>query len=169
MTTSRAVPCNRKFLKLSRFVRSALLRSLHVLITVASVTNAFLRWTTIVVSQLTQATRSTLIANVAVVSFKAWLNNCVGHNNHRYFLLFGFYMWLGTTYASAIAYPLFKKHFYGEVRLEVITGIILFRSRVVTDFLLLQESAPSGFVFIFYYFYNLILSNEIEASPALTS
>lgn len=44
----------------------------------------------------------------------AWLNNCVGHFNHRYFFLFCLYMWLGTVYVSICAYPLFKVHFYGE-------------------------------------------------------
>ena len=43
----------------------------------------------------------------------AWLNNCVGHYNHRYFFLFCFYMWMGTVYVSISAYPVFKEHFLG--------------------------------------------------------
>lgn len=27
-----------------------------------------------------------------------WMFNCVGHQNHRYFMLFVIYMWMGTTY-----------------------------------------------------------------------
>ncbi|KAL3863140.1 hypothetical protein ACJMK2_004909 [Sinanodonta woodiana] len=44
-----------------------------------------------------------------------WLNNCVGHYNHRYFYLFCVYMWCGTIYVSWVGYELFKQHFYGTM------------------------------------------------------
>lgn len=28
----------------------------------------------------------------------AWMFNCIGHNNHRYFMVFIIYMWMGTCY-----------------------------------------------------------------------
>lgn len=42
-----------------------------------------------------------------------WLNNCVGHHNHRHFFLFCVYMCIGCFYVSLSGYPLFKEHFYG--------------------------------------------------------
>ncbi|XP_074641614.1 palmitoyltransferase ZDHHC16-like isoform X2 [Tubulanus polymorphus] len=47
-----------------------------------------------------------------------WLNNCVGHYNHRYFFMFCIYMWLGCLYISISAYDLFKEHFYGSQELR---------------------------------------------------
>ncbi|RUS76605.1 hypothetical protein EGW08_015647, partial [Elysia chlorotica] len=43
-----------------------------------------------------------------------WLNNCVGYYNHRYFLQFIFYMWLGTIYSTFAGYDVFKQHFFGN-------------------------------------------------------
>jgi len=43
----------------------------------------------------------------------AWLNNCVGHHNHRHFFLFCVYMCIGCFYVSLSGYPLFKEHFLG--------------------------------------------------------
>ncbi|KAH3789105.1 hypothetical protein DPMN_167274 [Dreissena polymorpha] len=43
-----------------------------------------------------------------------WLNNCVGHRNHRYFFLFCLYMWMGTIYVSWVGHELFRQHFYGD-------------------------------------------------------
>lgn len=43
-----------------------------------------------------------------------WLNNCVGHHNHRYFFLFCVYMWVGTIYVSWTGHELFRQHFYGD-------------------------------------------------------
>lgn len=43
-----------------------------------------------------------------------WLNNCVGHHNHRYFFLFCVYMWFGTIYVSWVGHDLFRQHFYGD-------------------------------------------------------
>ena len=36
----------------------------------------------------------------------AWLNQCVGHHNHRYFFLFMCYVWLGCAYLLAVSSPL---------------------------------------------------------------
>lgn len=30
----------------------------------------------------------------------AWLNNCVGYANHRYFFMYIVYMWIGTVYLA---------------------------------------------------------------------
>lgn len=39
--------------------------------------------------------------------FPAWLNNCVGHFNHRYFFSFCLYMTLGCIYCSISSRDLF--------------------------------------------------------------
>lgn len=39
--------------------------------------------------------------------FPAWLNNCVGHFNHRYFFSFCLYMTLGCIYCSISSRGLF--------------------------------------------------------------
>jgi len=49
----------------------------------------------------------------STVCAPAWLNNCVGHHNHRHFFLFCVYMCVGCFYVSMSGYPLFKEHFYG--------------------------------------------------------
>ena len=43
-----------------------------------------------------------------------WLNNCVGHYNHRYFFSFCVYMWLGSTYVACAGRDVFLQHFIGR-------------------------------------------------------
>ena len=40
-----------------------------------------------------------------------WVNNCIGHFNHRYFVSFCIFMWFGTVYVSTSCYDLFTYHF----------------------------------------------------------
>lgn len=40
-----------------------------------------------------------------------WMNNCIGHFNHRYFVSFCVFMWLGTVYVSTSSFDLFCYHF----------------------------------------------------------
>lgn len=42
-----------------------------------------------------------------------WLNNCVGHFNHRYFFLFCVYMCSGTIFVTVSIYSQFKTYFSG--------------------------------------------------------
>lgn len=37
----------------------------------------------------------------------AWINNCVGHFNHRYFVLFMAYLWIGCLYVCYVSYSVF--------------------------------------------------------------
>lgn len=40
-----------------------------------------------------------------------WMNNCIGFYNHRYFVSFCIFMWLGTVYVSVSTFDLFTYHF----------------------------------------------------------
>ncbi|XP_066932121.1 palmitoyltransferase ZDHHC16B-like [Clytia hemisphaerica] len=40
-----------------------------------------------------------------------WMNNCIGHFNHRYFVSFCIFMWFGTVYVSSSSFDLFTYHF----------------------------------------------------------
>lgn len=40
-----------------------------------------------------------------------WMNNCIGFYNHRYFVSFCAFMWLGTVYVSTTSFDLFCYHF----------------------------------------------------------
>eukprot|EP00117_Sycon_ciliatum_P035674 scpid83745/ scgid4139/ Probable palmitoyltransferase ZDHHC16; Ablphilin-2; Zinc finger DHHC domain-containing protein 16 len=44
----------------------------------------------------------------------AWLNNCVGHYNHRYFWMFCVYMCLGVLYVSVTSLPIVLDDYYGS-------------------------------------------------------
>ncbi|XP_041476969.1 palmitoyltransferase ZDHHC16-like [Lytechinus variegatus] len=41
-----------------------------------------------------------------------WINNCVGHFNHRYFMLFCIYMTIGTIYVTISVWPQFRDEFF---------------------------------------------------------
>eukprot|EP00112_Aurelia_sp_Birch-Aquarium-sp1_P008940 Seg20.2 transcript_id=Seg20.2/GoldUCD/mRNA.D3Y31 product="Palmitoyltransferase ZDHHC16A" protein_id=Seg20.2/GoldUCD/D3Y31 len=41
-----------------------------------------------------------------------WMNNCIGFYNHRYFIMFCVFMWLGTVYVCLTTYDLFTYHFF---------------------------------------------------------
>lgn len=44
-----------------------------------------------------------------------WLNNCVGHYNHRYFFLFCVYMCSGTIFVTTSIYAQFRTYFSGSI------------------------------------------------------
>ena len=44
----------------------------------------------------------------------AWINNCVGHFNHRYFISFCIFMCLGTIYVTISSRNIFIKHFFHD-------------------------------------------------------
>ena len=53
----------------------------------------------------------------------AWLNNCVGHFNHRYFFSFCLYMTLGCVYCSISSKDMFLDSYTAiEVRNETLTS-----------------------------------------------
>ena len=42
--------------------------------------------------------------NATSLTVSAWMFNCVGHYNHRYFMLFVVFMWMGTSYVVHCAW-----------------------------------------------------------------
>ncbi|XP_038070729.1 palmitoyltransferase ZDHHC16-like isoform X2 [Patiria miniata] len=57
-----------------------------------------------------------------------WINNCVGHYNYRYFILFCIYMWTGTLYVCISAWPLFSEEFFDARKTfdSLLAGSVLF-------------------------------------------
>ena len=51
---------------------------------------------------------------VSLTVLLAWINNCVGHFNHRHFILFCIFVCLGTLYVTVSARTLFIKHFFHD-------------------------------------------------------
>ncbi|VDO37149.1 unnamed protein product [Onchocerca flexuosa] len=49
-----------------------------------------------------------------------WINQCVGLNNHRYFLQFVIYVWFSQCFILTANYTAFWEHFYSVNRLSVI-------------------------------------------------
>ena len=45
-----------------------------------------------------------------------WINNCVGMENYRYFLLFIFYLWVGTVYMTITIVSIWHHHVYREYK-----------------------------------------------------
>lgn len=59
------------------------------------------------------------VVHIELNMLPAWLNNCVGHFNHRYFLSFCLYMTLGCIYCSSSSKELFLEAYSAiEVRPE---------------------------------------------------
>ena len=44
----------------------------------------------------------------------AWLNQCVGHYNHRFFYMYMVYMVLGTIFVMAFGHDILLKEYYRE-------------------------------------------------------
>lgn len=59
-----------------------------------------------------------------------WMNNCIGFLNHRYFISFCSFMWIGTVYVSCTCYNLFIYHFQhpgtlSDAKANVFKGSVL--------------------------------------------
>jgi len=51
--------------------------------------------------------RNLIVCSVQIttpLTVSAWMFNCVGHYNHRYFMLFVVFMWMGTFYVVHCAW-----------------------------------------------------------------
>ena len=59
-----------------------------------------------------------------------WINNCVGHLNHRYFFQFCFFLTLGSFYASTLGFTEFQHYLFGR---KVFSYIDLFLGQRLND------------------------------------
>lgn len=53
-----------------------------------------------------------------------WINNCVGHENHRYFLLFVFYLWIALCY-MLITFASIRHHHVFKEKDELFTFLVI--------------------------------------------
>lgn len=51
---------------------------------------------------------------ISPFTLTAWLNNCVGHFNHRYFFMFCFYTWLATIFVFFLGIWIAYEHWFGS-------------------------------------------------------
>jgi hypothetical protein len=72
-----------------RNVKSVILLNQHVPIIVKCVTNVFFIWIIIVVG---------ILNFISINIFIAWINNCIGMENQRFFILFLLYLLIGIIY-----------------------------------------------------------------------
>ena len=86
-----------------------------------------------------------------------WINNCVGHLNHRYFFQFCFFLTLGATYAATLGFNEFQHFLFGQKEfsyMDLISGQRLDSVSVsphITD-------APTYYTFLFLFIVALTAS-----------
>jgi palmitoyltransferase len=79
-----------------------------------------------------------------------WINNCVGHLNHRYFFQFCFFLTLGSFYAATMGFTEFQHHLFGRKAFSYLD--LIFSGRLNDIDLLPHISNPSThytFLFLF--------------------
>jgi len=51
-----------------------------------------------------------------------WLNNCIGHYNHRYFFMFCVYTWFGTIFVMIFGYQIAYDHYWPQEDIDDINS-----------------------------------------------
>lgn len=77
-----------------------------------------------------------------------WINNCVGHLNHRYFFQFCFFLTIGAFYAASFGFTEFQHYLFGR---KAFTYLDLFSGQRLNDVEMLPHiTNPSNyFTFLF--------------------
>ena len=88
------------------------------------------------------------------LTVSAWMFNCVGHYNHRYFMLFVMFMWMGTFYVVHCAWS----------RVFVLLHIDSVSVHIIEVYL--YEACMSGFNIdadFFFFFYRILYTMLLKA------
>lgn len=86
-----------------------------------------------------------------------WINNCVGHLNHRYFFQFCFFLTLGSTYAATFGFTEFQHFLFGRKEFSYFD---LISSQKLNSVEIRAEvsNAPTYFTFLFLFIVALTAS-----------
>jgi palmitoyltransferase len=79
-----------------------------------------------------------------------WINNCVGHLNHRYFFQFCFFLTIGSFYASTLGFTEYQHYLFGQ---KIFSYLDLLLGRRINDVEVLPSvtnpSTSYTFLFLF--------------------
>lgn len=85
-----------------------------------------------------------------------WLNNCVGHHNHRHFFLYMVFMVLGCGFLMILGFEIFWEEFighWGETDRKPEPGFMVFNKRSLIFYVTFMTSGA--------YFCGLIISSKL--------
>ncbi|GIY95902.1 palmitoyltransferase ZDHHC16A [Caerostris extrusa] len=75
-----------------------------------------------------------------------WLNNCIGHYNHRYFFMFCAYSWIGIVFVIIFGIPVAYEHVFENSENNVISPVVVNFVRSVADYISFKSSILQIFI-----------------------